>query len=181
MILFSLLACSQAPTAAITPPAAGPKPDVVIVTLDTTRADRVGAYGYAKARTDTIDRLAKDGIRFDMAISPLPLTIPAHASMFTGLFPFHHGIRSNGDNVLKDEFTTLAEHLKGAGYATAASVVNSSASTLSPLERMPWWYGKSPVNMLACAGMVSGSGEIAMSKRMPSFARRSIVSVRALA
>lgn len=120
MLLSALLACSTAPPPAITPPATG-KPDVVVITLDTTRADRVGAYGYGKAKTDTIDALAKQGIRFDMAISPLPLTIPSHASMFTGLLPFHHNIRSNGDNVLAEDFTTLAEHLKAAGYATAAS------------------------------------------------------------
>lgn len=93
-----------------------------MVTLDTTRADRIGAYGHPQARTDTIDRLAREGIRFDRAYSPLPLTIPAHATMFTGLLPFHHNIRSNGDNVLAPGFTTLAEILKAQGWVTGASV-----------------------------------------------------------
>jgi arylsulfatase A-like enzyme/thioredoxin-like negative regulator of GroEL len=95
---------------------------VVVVTLDTTRADRLGAWGYAGAQTDTIDRLAATGTRFARAYSPLPLTIPAHATMFTGLYPFHHNIRSNGDNVLADSFVTLAERFQDEGYATAASV-----------------------------------------------------------
>ncbi len=104
------------------PVAGAPRPDVILITLDTTRADRIGAYGYARARTDTIDRLAAAGVRFEYAISPLPLTIPSHATMFTGLLPYHHNIRSNGDNALAQDFTTLAERLKGAGWRTAASV-----------------------------------------------------------
>lgn len=100
----------------------GYKPDIVLVTLDTTRADRLGAYGYAQAKTDTIDALAAKGVRFAQAVSPLPLTIPSHSTMFTGLFPYRHGVRSNGDNVLSRDFVTLAERLKDAGYVTAASV-----------------------------------------------------------
>ncbi|MBM4391543.1 MAG: sulfatase-like hydrolase/transferase, partial [Deltaproteobacteria bacterium] len=121
MILALLVACETSPP---TPSASAParRPDVVVVTLDTVRADRLGAYGYAKARTDTLDRLAAGGLRFENAFSVLPLTIPAHSSLFTGLYPFHLGIRSNGDNVLADSFTTLAEHFRSAGYATGASV-----------------------------------------------------------
>jgi arylsulfatase A-like enzyme/tetratricopeptide (TPR) repeat protein len=103
-------------------PKAGDLPDVVLVTLDTTRADRIGAYGYANAQTDTIDALAARGMRFNNAYSPMPLTIPSHATMMTGLLPFHHNIRSNGDNVLAPNFVTLAEQLHDAGYSTAASV-----------------------------------------------------------
>lgn len=116
-----LLACNgqqTSPAAPIIPQ----RPDVVLITLDTTRADRLGAYGYAGASTDTIDALAARGTRFVRAESVLPLTIPAHSTLFTGLFPFHHNVRSNGDNVLADGFTTLAEHFQAAGYATGASV-----------------------------------------------------------
>ena len=120
MVLLALLACSSSSTPTVTP-VPGKRPDVVIVTLDTTRADRLGAYGYAKARTETIDELARNGIRFSQAISPLPLTIPSHATMFTGLFPYHHGIRSNGDSVLRADLTTLAERFQQAGWATGAS------------------------------------------------------------
>lgn len=97
-------------------------PDVLLVSLDTTRADRLGAYGYDKALTETIDGLAARGVRYDRAYSPLPLTIPSHATLFTGLYPPEHGIRSNGDAVLDDDFLTLAERLKEAGYRTGASV-----------------------------------------------------------
>lgn len=120
-----LIACkSAAPTGpAIVPyKGKGPRPNLVMVTLDTTRADRLGAYGYDKAQTETIDTFAKNGIRFEQAFSPLPLTIPAHSTLFTGLMPYHHHIRSNGDNVLAPEFTTLAEILQKNGYATGASV-----------------------------------------------------------
>jgi choline-sulfatase len=120
-----LLACwnNQVQGPAIEPYAGdGQAPDVVVVTLDTTRADHLGAYGHAAAKTETIDKLAKEGIRFDQAYSPLPLTIPSHATMFTGLLPYHHHIRSNGDNLLAPEFTTLAEYLRKGGWATAGSV-----------------------------------------------------------
>lgn len=120
--MFSLLLAACGSSKPVTPLVTGARPDVVLVTLDTVRADRVGAYGYADARTDTIDTLARDGIRFDRAISPLPLTIPAHATMMTGLLPFHHGIRANGDDVLHPEVTTLAEMLSAEGWVTAASV-----------------------------------------------------------
>ncbi len=123
MLLHLLFACSGGDTTISEPQVlSGPRPDVVVVTLDTTRADRLGAYGYEQAQTDAIDRLANQGIRFDNAYSPLPLTIPAHASMFTGLLPFHHHVRGNGDNVLGAEFTTLAEILRKEGWSTAASV-----------------------------------------------------------
>ena len=114
-------AVEPAPPAAPLPPIED-LPDILLVTLDTTRADRIGAYGYDKALTETLDALAARGQRFDRAYSPLPLTIPSHATLFTGLYPPEHGIRSNGDAVLDAESTTLAERLKAAGYRTAASV-----------------------------------------------------------
>lgn len=126
LLLPTLAACSGGPSSTPgkpgPPPAPADLPDVVLITLDTTRADRLGAYGYAEAKTDSLDALAASGMRFVNAISPLPLTIPAHATMMTGLLPYHHGIRSNGDNLLDEKYTTLAEHLQAAGYRTAASV-----------------------------------------------------------
>ena len=123
-MLFWMLACDSDLPAAVVPPAPGPapaRPDVVVITLDTTRADRLGAYGHVQAQTDAIDALAAGGIRFARAYSVLPLTIPAHATLFTGLYPFHHKIRDNGAGVLAPEFTTLAELFQAAGYATAGS------------------------------------------------------------
>ncbi|MSP54181.1 MAG: tetratricopeptide repeat protein [Myxococcales bacterium] len=124
LLLPTLAACSGGAGAPATSgtPAPADLPDVVLITLDTTRADRLGSYGYKDAKTDSLDALAASGMRFANAISPLPLTIPAHATMLTGLQPYHHGIRSNGDNVLDEKYTTLAEHLQTAGYRTAGSV-----------------------------------------------------------
>ncbi|RPJ69186.1 MAG: hypothetical protein EHM24_19300, partial [Acidobacteria bacterium] len=103
------------------PPAAGPL-NVLLITLDTTRADRLGSYGHAPARTRHLDRLAAEGVRFQRAISPAPITLPAHASLFTGLYPFAHGVRNNGNFYLPDRFQTLATALQARGYHTGAFV-----------------------------------------------------------
>jgi arylsulfatase A-like enzyme/tetratricopeptide (TPR) repeat protein len=95
---------------------------LLIVTMDTTRADRLGAYGYAGAQTPAIDAVAAQGLRFDRAYATVPLTTPAHASMFTGLYPTRHGLHTNGDATLSDEHTTLAEVLRGQGYHTVGSI-----------------------------------------------------------
>lgn len=97
-------------------------PDVVLVTLDTTRADRLGSYGYAQAATPALDRLAAEGVRFGRAISPVPLTLPAHASILTGRYPFSHGVRNNGHFTLPEDVPTLAAQFSAHGYATAAFV-----------------------------------------------------------
>ncbi len=96
--------------------------NLLLLTLDTTRADRLGCYGYAAAETPNLDRLAVLGVRFAQAVSPAPMTLPAHASLLTGLYPPGNGVRTNGDFRLAAEQTTLAEILAGAGYETAAFV-----------------------------------------------------------
>ena len=109
----------EAPPETPAPPAG---PNVVIVTLDTTRADRIGAYGYEAAKTETLDAFAARGQRFDMALSPVPLTIPAHGTLFTGKDPHHHDIRNNGSSVLEHTELTLAEVFQEAGWSTGATV-----------------------------------------------------------
>lgn len=99
-----------------------PPPHVLIVTLDTLRADRVGAYGYQGARTPTLDALAARGARFAAATTTVPLTLPAHTSLFTGAFPGGHGVRDNTGFHVEDSVTTLAEVLKGRGYRTGGFV-----------------------------------------------------------
>src|SRR5262245_45814538 len=96
--------------------------NVVVVTLDTTRADRLGCYGFSEVETPNIDSLAREGVVFDAATATVPLTFPSHASIFTGLVPPHHGVRDNGGFFLQESATTLAERLKSAGYATGAFV-----------------------------------------------------------
>jgi choline-sulfatase len=103
--------------------------NVLLITLDTTRADHIGCYGARRAETPAIDGLAREGILFADAVCTAPSTLPSHASMFTGLYPPNHGARLNGDFVLGPEQVTLAEILQSAGYETAAFassfVVNS--------------------------------------------------------
>ena len=89
------------------------QPNVLLITLDTTRADRLGSYGYAAAATPHLDRLAAAGVRFAQAVSPAPLTLPAHASLITGRNPFAHGVRNNGYFVLPADVPTLAERFAG--------------------------------------------------------------------
>jgi arylsulfatase A-like enzyme/tetratricopeptide (TPR) repeat protein len=100
-----------------------PKPwNVVLVTFDTTRADRIGAYGNDRIETPILDGLAADGILFSQAVSVAPITAPSHSSILTGLYPTAHGFRDNGLFVLEDHQITLAEMLREQGYATAAAV-----------------------------------------------------------
>jgi choline-sulfatase len=121
-VFLLALACSSSPP----PPGAAPTPQsptgpsLVLVTLDTVRADHVGAYGARNAITPTIDAMAQSGVRFDRAYTDVPLTTPAHASILTGLHPPRHGVRTNGGTALRDDVTTLAEVLEAQGYATAA-------------------------------------------------------------
>ena len=96
--------------------------NVVVVTLDTTRADRLGCYGFTRIETPNLDALARQGVVFENATSTAPLTFPSHSSIFTGLIPPHHGARDNGGFFLDDARTTLAERLKAAGYATGAFI-----------------------------------------------------------
>jgi len=93
---------------------------VLLVTLDTTRADALGAYGRTPSVTPHLDRLASEGVVFERAYTVAPLTQPAHASMLTGLVPPRHGVRDNGLMALPEEAFTLAEAARGAGLATAA-------------------------------------------------------------
>jgi arylsulfatase A-like enzyme len=96
--------------------------NLLLISVDTLRADRLGCYGHPDARTPFIDALAAAGLRFEHATSGVPLTLPAHATMMTGLDAPDHGVRHNGSYRLADERTTLAEVLAANGYATAAII-----------------------------------------------------------
>src|SRR5262245_51859042 len=98
------------------------RPNVLVVTIDTLRADRVGCYGFGLAYTPTIDRLARDGVRCTDAVSAAPITLPAHSSIMTGLYPPAHGVRDNGNYALGPDAVTLAERLEAAGYDAGAFV-----------------------------------------------------------
>jgi arylsulfatase A-like enzyme/Tfp pilus assembly protein PilF len=96
--------------------------NVILITLDTTRADRIGCYGFKNIETPTIDMFAARGIRFEDCISTTPLTLPAHTSIMTGTLPPFHGVRDNGGFVVPAGIETLAKLFKGKGYATSAFV-----------------------------------------------------------
>ncbi len=117
-----LLLLSTVLAACARPPASTPPVSVLLVTIDTLRADRVGAYGDAAARTPNLDALARDGVLFERAFTPAPLTLPAHATMLTGLLPPEHGVRANGSFALGKGPRTLAETLQARGLRTAAFV-----------------------------------------------------------
>lgn len=103
-------------------PAGRPAPNVVVVSIDTLRPDRLGCYGGSLADTPAIDALSREGIRFQNAFTPVPLTLPAHWTILTGLQPWHHGVVDNGMTLSRPPAATLAERFAGAGYDTAAFV-----------------------------------------------------------
>lgn len=110
------------------------RPNIVLVTIDTLRADRVGAYGARSPATPVMDRLAADGCLFESAIVQVPLTRASHATILTGLYPFQHGIRDNFAPPLDPAHRTLAEILKTQGYATGAFVGSFIVNTQSGLN-----------------------------------------------
>ena len=97
-------------------------PNLLLITVDTLRADRIGAYGHGPAATPAMDRLAAEGTRMDQALSHVPMTLPSHASMMTGRLPIHTGVRNNGTYVLAEDELTLAEQLSNRGYVTGAAL-----------------------------------------------------------
>jgi arylsulfatase A-like enzyme/Flp pilus assembly protein TadD len=99
-----------------------PDAPVVVISIDTLRADHLPLYGYGAGSTPHIDRLGREGIVFDDLYSHCPLTLPAHASMLTGLLPPHHGVRDNIGFRLSPDHATLATRFKAAGLHTGAAV-----------------------------------------------------------
>jgi choline-sulfatase len=125
-LTWALAACGcgravDAPPAASSPAASARIDTIVLVTIDTLRADRVGAYGWAQAQTPAIDRLAARGVRFERAYATAPITLTSHASLMTGLVPPKHGARHNGMRVRAD-VPTLAQRLEASGWTTGAFI-----------------------------------------------------------
>lgn len=111
-MFLALMACRPAP----------PPPNVLLISIDTLRADVVGAYGNRAGASPTLDALASEGVLFDRAYTVTPLTIPAHSSLFTGKYPPNHGVQDNGAHFLGGDELTLAEVFDAKGYATMAAV-----------------------------------------------------------
>ncbi|MCI0412949.1 sulfatase-like hydrolase/transferase [bacterium] len=96
--------------------------NVLLITIDTLRADHLGIYGYAPAQTPNIDRLGEQGALFQNAIAVIPLTLPSHSSIMTGYNPYVHGVRDNGGFYLDDKAQTLAETMKASGFRTGGFI-----------------------------------------------------------
>jgi arylsulfatase A-like enzyme/Flp pilus assembly protein TadD len=105
-------------------PATSPKLNLLLITLDTTRADHLGCYGDTAAHTPNLDQLAAEGTRFSQCDSCSPLTLPSHASIMTAVSPFVHGARQNGTAHVSAPNLTLAEALLAAGYRTQAAIAS---------------------------------------------------------
>jgi arylsulfatase A-like enzyme len=117
-IVLGLLLAGASPSLRADPPAA-----VVLVTIDTLRADHLPSYGYERPTAPFLDRLARDGVLFEQAFAASSMTAPCHASLFTGLYPPQHGVRKNEEGFAaapQRRFRTMAEVLSEAGYTTAA-------------------------------------------------------------
>jgi arylsulfatase A-like enzyme len=108
--------------------------NVVLVSIDTLRADHVGCYGYNRDTTPNMDRLARKGHRFERAYAPMPTTFPSHAAMFTSLYPTQLGVRRNGDH-LPNQAMTLTQILRSRGYETAAFVSSTAMNGRYGLSR----------------------------------------------
>ena len=107
--------CSKAPTAKPT------ARNLLLVTIDTLRADHVGAYGYSRSQASFVDEIARSGVAFEHAYAAAPITLPSHATLLTGRYPPGHGSRDNGMHVSKT-VATVATELKAHGFRTAAFV-----------------------------------------------------------
>src|SRR5258708_2641542 len=122
-IFFFLIALSAASAAAQTPEKSAP--NVVLITIDTLRADHLGCYGYTQIKTPNIDSLAAAGARFARAFTVVPVTLPSHTAMLTGTYPMLSGMHDFSGNKLSPQQPTLATVLKQSGYATGAVVASA--------------------------------------------------------
>lgn len=133
-----------------------PRPSVLLVTVDTLRADRLGCYGRAAAETPAMDGLARAGLLFRRAYTSVPLTLPAHATLLTGLEPAAHGLVDNGMAARDLGTPTLAERLSGAGYDTAAFVAAHVLNRIFGLDRGFRLYDDGPSDADETEGFFHG-------------------------
>ncbi len=108
---------------------------VILITVDTLRADRLEAYGYAGTPNPAVNALAENGVLFEQVIAQSPLTLPSHCSILTGSFPYHTGVRDQAGFSLKPEHLTLAERLRSEGYRTAAFIGSSVLNAGTGLDQ----------------------------------------------
>src|SRR5881628_1525508 len=114
LLAAALFACHR-PESAVAP--SGDKPDIILVTIDTLRADSVGFAGNAKVKTPFLDKLAREGVVFANAHAHNVVTLPSHTNILTGLYPYEHGVRENAGFRLSSKIDTIAARLKERGFS----------------------------------------------------------------
>ena len=130
--------------------------NLLLISIDTLRADHLAPYGYAEIETPAISQLATEGVRFSAAYTPVPLTLPAHASMLTALLPPRHAVRDNGGIELGTSHRTLAETLQQTGYATAGFVSSFVLDSRWGLARgFDHYFDDFPVSAVDLGAMAS--------------------------
>ncbi len=134
--------------------AAGATPNVLVVTIDTLRADHVGCYGYKQGKTPNIDSLAADGVLFRRAFTPVPITLPSHTVIFTGTYPMANGMHDFSGNRLGSTQPTLAGILQAHGYTTGAVVAAAVLDSRFGLNRgFDFYYDHFDFNRLSEANL----------------------------
>jgi arylsulfatase A-like enzyme/Tfp pilus assembly protein PilF len=156
-LILASAACSSGRNAAVGDRPA--RPPIVLITIDTLRADRLGPYGSARGLTPSLDAFAREATRFTAAVSQVPLTLPSHATILTGLHPAHHGVRTNDGFRLLPTAPTLAAALKSAGYATGAFVGGYPLRGSSGLSR---GFDRYDDAFLASPGAIERSADAVM-------------------
>ena len=122
LVVVLLVATAGASSCQHATPSRAPRPSVLLITIDTLRADALGSYGNARAATPWMDRLAAGGVRFDRAHAHSVVTLPSHANLLSGVYPADHGVRDNAGFRFPPARATLATLLKQAGYVTGAFI-----------------------------------------------------------
>lgn len=136
LVVAAAIACGSGPTTSPAPPLAdfSGRP-IILLTIDTLRADRLGAYGSSRGLTPALDRFASTATRFTSAITQVPLTLPAHATMLTGLHPARHGVRTNDGFQLPPTVPMVPELLRARGYKTGAFIGGYPLQAATGLSR----------------------------------------------
>lgn len=150
---------------------------LVLITLDTVRADGLGAYGQPKPTTPRIDEMAAEGVLFLDVLSSSPSTLPSHATIFTGKFPFSHGVRSNDGFRLPEENVTLAEVLSERGWVTRAEV---AAPVLNASKRLDQGFGEynNPAEDLSILERIASSDDHRGTRPADEVTRRGLEFLR---
>src|SRR6266496_4932417 len=169
LLLAAMLFCGQAGSRSSSIDKA--LSNVVLVTIDTVRADHVGCYGAHDVQTPTLDTLASDGIVFDDAVAQVPLTLPSHAAILTGMYPFQNGVQDFTGRPLDKRLATVTQVFKARGYATgavvSAFVLDQSWGLARGFDLYDDAFSREAYSQRdERAGMVERSGEVTITRAL---------------